>query len=132
MTTSKGPNSMTQMPPPSSQPPLAADGHTAADEPVFQAPWEAKAFAIVNQLAADRQYSWTEWNNQLVQEIATAESSATDSRTYYECWLQACEKLLIAKGLLDADAIDQKAVDLAQEIDADQWTVIRPYRKLNR
>ena len=110
---------MTQMPPPSSQPPLAADGHAAADEPVFHAPWEAKAFAIVNQLAADRQYSWTEWNDQLVQEIATAESSATDSRTYYECWLQACEKLLIAKGLLDADAIDQKVVDLAQEIAAD-------------
>ncbi|MEM6432300.1 MAG: nitrile hydratase accessory protein [Cyanobacteria bacterium P01_D01_bin.115] len=104
---------------PSPQLPLAADGHAAEDEPVFQAPWEAKAFAIVNQLAADRQYSWTEWNDQLVQEIATAESSATDSRTYYECWLQACEKLLIAKGLLDAPAIDQKVIDLAQEIAAD-------------
>ena len=110
---------MNPMSTPSPQLPLATDGHAAEDEPVFQAPWEAKAFALVNQLAADRQYSWTEWNDQLVQEIATAESSTTDSRTYYECWLQACEKLLIAKGLLDADAIDQKVVDLAQEIVAD-------------
>ncbi|MEM7649967.1 MAG: nitrile hydratase accessory protein, partial [Cyanobacteria bacterium P01_A01_bin.70] len=118
-TTSKCPDVMNPISMSSPQPPLAADGHTAEDEPVFQAPWEAKAFAIVNQLAVDRQYSWTEWNDQLVQEIATAESSATDSRTYYECWLQACEKLLIAKGLLDAHAIDQKVVALAQEIAAD-------------
>ena len=119
MTTSKCPDVMNPISMSSPQPPLAADGHTAEDEPVFQAPWEAKAFAIVNQLAADRHYSWTEWNDQLVQEIATAESSTADSRTYYECWLQACEKLLIAKGLLDADAIDQKVVALAQEIAAD-------------
>ena len=119
MTTSKCPNVMNPISMSSPQPPLDADGHAAEDEPVFQAPWEAKAFAIVNQLAADRQYSWTEWNDQLVQEIATAESSTADSRTYYECWLQACEKLLIAKGLLDAHAIDQKVVALAQEIAAD-------------
>ena len=110
---------MNQMSPQSPQPPFLTDEQATEDEPVFQAPWEAKAFAIAHQLAADRQYSWTEWNDQLVQEIATAESSATNSRTYYECWLQACEKLLIAKGILDVQAIDQKVVDLAQEIAAD-------------
>ena len=95
--------------------PFADDSGAAEDEPVFQAPWEAKAFAIVNQLAADQQYSWTEWNNQFVQEIERSESSASASRTYYECWVQACEKLLTTKAILSTQEIDQKVVNLAQE-----------------
>jgi len=65
--------------------------------PVFRAPWEAKAFAIVNQLASStHQYSWPEWTAQLAEEISAAELDSTDSRPDYERWVSACEKLLIA------------------------------------
>jgi nitrile hydratase accessory protein len=92
--------------------------HQSEAEPVFQAPWEAKAFAIVNQLAANQQYSWAEWTDYLAQEIAQGNSEASESLPYYVQWVQACEKLLIAKGLLAKQAIDQRV----QELQADQHT----------
>ncbi|MEO0885954.1 MAG: nitrile hydratase accessory protein [Cyanobacteria bacterium J06648_10] len=88
-------------------------------DPVFQAPWEAKAFAIVNQLASTHHYSWSEWTEQLAREISTAELDLTDKRSYYERWLSACEKLLIAKGLLDSQAIDEKIEMLLAERETD-------------
>ncbi|MBE7385583.1 MAG: nitrile hydratase accessory protein [Leptolyngbya sp. SIO1E4] len=102
-----------------SQEPLTDGLNDASPEPVFQAPWEATAFAIVNQLASDRHYSWAEWVDQFTQEIALAESDANDTRTYYERWVDACEKLLIDKGLLDAQAIHQKIADLIRERETD-------------
>jgi len=88
---------------------------TEENEPVFQAPWEAKAFAIVTQLAAAQQYSWAEWNEKFVGEISTVEAESTDTRTYYERWVDACEKLLIAKGILDPQSIGQKMEELLGE-----------------
>lgn len=102
-----------------SQEPLSDNLSNASSEPVFQAPWEATAFAIVNQLASDRHYTWAEWVNQLTQEIATAESNADDTRTDYARWVDACEKLLIDKGILDAQAIHQKIAELIHERETD-------------
>lgn len=91
------------------------------EEPVFHAPWEAHAFAIVNQLAAANHYTWAEWTNYLVNEISAVEQEAPGSKTYYELWVAACEKLLIEKGLLEPDAIQQKVAELlsAQAIEHD-------------
>ncbi|MEM9007284.1 MAG: nitrile hydratase accessory protein [Cyanobacteria bacterium P01_F01_bin.86] len=86
-------------------------------EPAFQAPWEAKAFAIVNQLATTQHYSWAEWTDQFVGEITASEADPRDTRTYYERWVNACEKLLIAKGILDPHAIEQKIEALLSETD---------------
>ena len=101
------------------QEPLPDGLSDASPERVFQAPWEATAFAIVNQLASDRRYSWAEWVNQFTQEIAIAESDANDTRTYYERWVDACEKLLIDKGILEAQAIHQKIAELIHERETD-------------
>ncbi len=83
-----------------------------SEEPVFQAPWEAHAFAIVNQLAAANHYSWAEWTNYLVNEISAVEREAPGTKTYYEQWVAACEKLLIEKGLLEPEAVQQKISEL--------------------
>jgi len=40
-------------------------------------------------------FTWTEWAAALAQEI-----SADASRSYYECWLAALEKLVEAKSLM--------------------------------
>lgn len=100
---------------PSSSVPLSDDN----SEPIFQAPWEAKAFAIVNQLASTHQYSWSEWTEHLADETLAAESDSTDARSYYERWVSACEKLLIAKGLLDPHSIDEKIEALLAERETD-------------
>lgn len=85
------------------------------NEPVFQAPWEAKAFALVNQLASAEHWSWPEWTDAFAQEISAAESDATDTSLYYERWVKVCETLLIEKGILDADAVDRRIEALLSE-----------------
>jgi nitrile hydratase accessory protein len=82
------------------------------DEPVFKAPWEARAFALVNQLAAAEHYSWAEWTEHLAHEIAATEPTDSQAKTYYEQWVGACETLLVAKGLLEPEAISCKMAEL--------------------
>ena len=102
---------MSSLPQPDSSAPLPAD-----NEPVFQAPWEARAFAIVNQLATTAHtYSWTEWTDQFAEEIAIAEAEANNTSSYYERWVWACEKLLNAKGILEPQMIDRRVQELLIE-----------------
>ena len=88
------------------------------NEPVFQAPWEARAFAMVNQLANTQRYSWSEWTDQFSQEISVAENEPTDTSSYYERWVRACEKLLVTKGILEPLAVDQRIEELLIEREA--------------
>ncbi|MDX2212400.1 MAG: nitrile hydratase accessory protein [Oculatellaceae cyanobacterium bins.114] len=92
---------------------------TDQDELVFQAPWEARAFAIVNQLVASEHYSWSEWTDYLVSEIAATEKESPGTKTYYEQWVSACEKLLTAKGLLEPELIRYKIAELLAERESD-------------
>ena len=91
---------------------IQAEPPSTEGEPVFQTPWEARAFALVNQLATEQVYSWSEWTDRFAKEIAAAEAEAGSHRSYYECWLQTCEQLLLAKGILDVDSIEQRIKDL--------------------
>ncbi|WP_225886514.1 nitrile hydratase accessory protein [Leptolyngbya sp. PCC 6406] len=88
-------------------------------EPVFNAPWEAKAFAIVNHLAILEHYTWPEWTQYLSSAIAATEKAAPGAVTYYEHWVMACEKLLADKGLLDAQAIDERINQMMAEQERD-------------
>ena len=68
-----------------------------AEAPVFEAPWQAQAFAMA-VLAAERGlFSWAEWTETLGAEIARA-----PELPYYECWLAALERLLTTKGVAAA------------------------------
>ncbi|MBE9061386.1 nitrile hydratase accessory protein [cf. Phormidesmis sp. LEGE 11477] len=88
-------------------------------EPVFQAPWEATAFAIVNQLAATGQFTWGEWTTQLSKGISLAEAESPENSSYYKNWVSACEKILISKGLLEPDVIAQKIEEIIAEREQD-------------
>ena len=88
-------------------------------DPVFNAPWEARAFAIVNQLASLEHCTWAEWTQYLSSEIAATEKAAPGSLTYYEQWVMACEKLLADKGLLHAQAIYERIHELVAEQEAE-------------
>ena len=93
--------------------PSSLSEHSDKDsEPVFQAPWEARAFALVNQLVTEQVYDWPEWTARFVEEIAAAEAESSSDSLYYERWVQTCEKLLLSKRILDIDSIEQKIQDL--------------------
>jgi nitrile hydratase accessory protein len=80
-----------------------------ADEmvPVFAAPWEASAFAMVLALHRAGRFEWREWVELLSAEIASAEPDPTGT-LYYERWTRALEKLLGRLGLLTEEAIGER------------------------
>jgi nitrile hydratase accessory protein len=70
------------------------------DDPVFDAPWQAEAFAIVVALHQRGLFSWPEWAETLGAEIKSGDP-------YYDCWLRALETMLRAKSVATEAEIDQ-------------------------
>ncbi|MFC3323665.1 nitrile hydratase accessory protein [Mesorhizobium cantuariense] len=77
--------------------------------PVFSAPWEARAFAMVVRLHEAGHYTWVQWVEALSSQIAKAEHGehAKQGHTddYYECWLAAMEGLLKTLGLMTDEGL---------------------------
>lgn len=86
-----------------------------AEGPVFAAPWEAQAFAIVVRLFEQGHCSWPEWVKYLSAEIAAAKDAPDPAQAsaYYEQWLAAAEKLVVAKGLASAAELAERKRELA-------------------
>ncbi len=91
-------------------------------EAVFAEPWEARAFAMALTLSAGGKFSWDEFRDRLIAEIAEADAaSVSDGQVaadsphghYYECWLAALEKLLCEKALLSGEEIERRAEAIA-------------------
>lgn len=73
----------------------------------FQAPWEARVFALAVQLSEQGVFTWGEWVTTFIGEIAEAEGQDYEpARDYYHCWLHALEEILAAKGLLRAETLE--------------------------
>jgi nitrile hydratase accessory protein len=72
---------------------------TGYNEPVFEEPWQAKAFAISVALHERGLYTWQEWSETLGARIATAHDGGAQ---YYRNWLEALENLLTEKGVITA------------------------------
>jgi len=70
------------------------------NEPVFNEPWEAQAFAMVVNLHQNGAFTWTEWARALSLQIQSSEP-----RDYYQHWLCALESLVAEKQLTSTDAL---------------------------
>jgi nitrile hydratase accessory protein len=96
-----------------------ADANTA--DAIFAEPWEARAFALAVTLSGSERFSWDEFRDRLIAEIADGEGSATacaehaaaDPSPYYESWLAALEKILYAKAMLSPEEIERRATAIA-------------------
>lgn len=78
---------------------------------VFSEPWQAKAFAIVVQLAENNVFEWKDWVDSFSAEVAKSEQKGYQPETdYYPCWVRALEKLLASNSLLDDQTV-AKAVN---------------------
>jgi nitrile hydratase accessory protein len=83
------------------------------DAPVFAEPWQAQAFALAVELSEAGHFTWGEWTAELAAEITAAPARAggeaggavDDGARYYDCWLAALERLVVAKGLADPAAL---------------------------
>lgn len=79
-------------------------------EPPFQEPWEAQAFALAVKLEADGHFTWREWAETLGAEIkaAQARGDPDDGTTYYRHWLAALRRLVAEKGLAQEPEIEAR------------------------
>ena len=84
-------------------------------ELVFDAPWEGRIFGLAVALSDRRVYDWGDFRTRLVDEIAVDAESA-----YYESWLAAFEKLLLARGLLDRAELDARTDEYASGMRTDE------------
>ena len=73
-------------------------------EPVFREAWEAQAFAMAALLQELSYVTPKEWTEALSREIADARERGDpdDGTSYYDYWLAALEKLVVAKELIGA------------------------------
>jgi nitrile hydratase len=72
-----------------------------ADEPVFHADWERRAVGLTLAMGATGQ--WTlEQSRHARETLPPAQYLAS---SYYEIWLAALDKLMLARGLVDADEL---------------------------
>ena len=76
--------------------------------PVFAAPWQAQAFALAVHLHQRGLFTWPQWAEALAAEIRAA-GPADDGSRYYELWLAALEKLVAARGAVDAAQLQHRA-----------------------
>ena len=75
--------------------------------PVFNAPWEAQAFAIALALYDRGLFTWPEWAAILAEEIKRAQREGDPDRgdTYYRHWLAAVERIVAEKGGADGETL---------------------------
>lgn len=80
------------------------------DGPVFDEPWQAEAFALAVRLHEAGCFTWPEWAAALAEVLrdARARGGTDDGSRYYEHWLAALERLVIAKKLLTASDLDRR------------------------
>jgi nitrile hydratase accessory protein len=81
-------------------------------ELVFDALWEGRVFGMAVALNDQGTYAWREFRDELVERIATADA-ANEASTYYERFLEAFEKLALAKGLVTSEELDARTEEYA-------------------
>ena len=69
-----------------------------ADSPVFNEPWEARAFAMTLALHERGVFTWPQWAEALSRQIDRARAAGDEDLgdTYYQHWLRALESLVSA------------------------------------
>ncbi|MBI3042234.1 MAG: nitrile hydratase accessory protein [Betaproteobacteria bacterium] len=81
-----------------------------AEGPVFQAPWQAQAFAMALSLHERGAFTWREWADALASELAAtaARGEPDDGTRYYEHWLAALEKLVARKKIITGNELARR------------------------
>ena len=81
--------------------------------PIFDAPWQAQAFAIVVRLSKTGHFGWDEWVRVFSKEIAhsPARSGESANDAYYRQWLGALEQIVVTTGLLASSNTKERAAE---------------------
>jgi nitrile hydratase accessory protein len=82
-----------------------------AGAPIFNEPWEARAFAMTLNLHERGLFTWPEWAQALARQLAQAHTHGDPDLgdTYYQHWLTALETLVVAAGAASAEDLKRTA-----------------------
>ena len=88
-----------------------------ADGPVFDAPWQARAFGTVVALHRTRDdFDWAAFQAALIEEVQAEDPGVDADRleeTYYDQWLRAAERLLVERDVIDSAEFQSRAAEFA-------------------
>ncbi len=81
--------------------------------PVFNAPWQAQAFALAVRLSEAGYFTWSEWVAVLSLDNAAAQQRGDPDLgdTYYHHWLSALERICTEKDLVGNADLSQRKED---------------------
>jgi nitrile hydratase accessory protein len=98
-------------------------------ELVFAEPWESRAFGVALALHDAGVVDVEEFRARLIEEIGSGEASrgpADGGYRYYERWLTALERTLLAERIVDADDLDIAREAIEREWDHDHGHPAEP------
>ena len=81
-------------------------------ELVFQAPWEGRAFGMAVALSDRSLFAWEDFRQRLIGQIASADAEGIES-SYYERWLGALEELLVGRGFVSPEELEERTAEYA-------------------
>ena len=87
-------------------------------EPVFNEPWESRAFGMAVGLCERGYYPWSEFQAGLIAEITAADARHEQS-TYYERFLRVLQKLIVEKNVCAKTEIEERAAREAAAVESD-------------
>ena len=82
--------------------------------PAFDAPWQARAFAMAVALCESGAYEWPDFQGRLVEHIEAAdpaEMQADVEGVYYRAWMAALEDLLRDTDVLTDAELDERQAE---------------------
>lgn len=84
-------------------------------ELVFEEPWQSRAFGLAVTLHDTGAFCWDDFREHLVARIDDWERTHPPGEcwSYYRCWLQALESVVVDRGMVDATEIADRAATLA-------------------
>jgi nitrile hydratase accessory protein len=87
----------------------------ANGELVFAEPWQSRAFGMAMALTEAGVVDWEDFRRGLIAQIAGWEASAEPGAgfSYYACWLDTLEQVLVARRLVAPGAVRELAEEIA-------------------
>jgi nitrile hydratase accessory protein len=79
-------------------------------ELVFEAPWQGRIFGMAVAMHEGERIDWEEFRQRLIACIGAAEATG-DPSSYYERWTAAFEALLIERGIIRAEELDERTYE---------------------
>lgn len=104
------------------------------DAPTFDAPWQARTFALAVALTDEDDLPWAEFQSRLVAEVDAADPASEDTEgAYYRQWLAALERLLVEDDLLEPGTLaDRVAAFEAGDRSAHEFVEGDPHAHADR